>query len=297
MKSILFCDTFAIFKIYTSTLFHLLLNGIIRFVGLVTITKRREMAMRRLFNNVLLENKMTQRILIVEDDDDIAELIKVNLSELGIDITHSNDGSLGLQQALENEYELLILDLMLPGTNGLDICRQVRHEKPEQAILILTAKGSETDRVLGLELGADDYMAKPFSVRELQARVRAQLRKIQILRAMSVSNQNVESNAIQIGNLVIDNKQHCVKLSEKTLDLTATEFDLLHHLAKHPNQVFSRSQLLESVWGYQHSGYEHTVNSHINRLRTKLEIDPTQPQVVQTVWGVGYKFNPDGVML
>lgn len=238
---------------------------------------------------------MVDKVLVVEDDLDIADLIRVNLSELGIEITHRADGQQALEQAKNNDFSLLILDVMLPGVSGLDICRQVRELKPQQAIIMLTAKNSETDRVLGLELGADDYMTKPFSVRELQARVRSQLRKVHAIEQVSKDRDNETSSSLAIGNLNINQKNHLVTLSSKELDLTATEFELLLHLASHPNQVFSRSQLLESVWGYHHSGYEHTVNSHINRLRAKIESDATSPQIVQTVWGVGYKFNPQGV--
>ncbi|GAB5381937.1 MAG: response regulator transcription factor [Aliiglaciecola sp.] len=238
---------------------------------------------------------MTEKVLVVEDDLDIAQLIRVNLSELGIDITHCDDGEQAMQLALENDYSLMILDVMLPHVSGLDICRQVRDKKPQQAIIMLTAKNSETDRVLGLELGADDYMTKPFSVRELQARVRSQLRKVEILKQAIQSKPEESEKPLTIGSLVINQKNHNVIFENNTLDLTATEFELLLHLASHPNQVFSRSQLLESVWGYHHSGYEHTVNSHINRLRAKIEHDATSPSIVQTVWGVGYKFNPAGV--
>lgn len=237
---------------------------------------------------------MSDSILVVEDDLDIAGLIQVNLSELGITVEHATSGEKGLSLALTKSFDLMLLDVMLPGVNGLDICREVRAKKPEQAIVMLTSKNSETDRVLGLELGADDYMTKPFSVRELQARVRAQLRKVHMLSQVRHSTES-ESNGLNIGQLCIDTKQHKVTLDNDNLELTATEFDLLLYLAKHPNQVFSRAQLLESVWGYHHSGYEHTVNSHINRLRAKIENDATNPIVVQTVWGVGYKFNPVGV--
>ena len=238
---------------------------------------------------------MSDRILVVEDEPDIADLIRVNLAELGMPIVLKDNGKQGLETALQEEFSLLILDIMLPQVNGLDICRQVRERKPEQAIIMLTAKNSETDRVLGLELGADDYMTKPFSVRELQARVRSQLRKVSLMRSIADGKNNQSDAPLQIGHLTIDQKTHQVRLQEQELELTATEFDLLLHLASHPNQVFSRAQLLESVWGYHHSGYEHTVNSHINRLRAKIEQDATVPSIVQTVWGVGYKFNPEGV--
>ena len=237
---------------------------------------------------------MTDKILIVEDDLDIANLMRVNLLELGIEIDHQADGKVALSQALENDYAVIILDVMLPNMNGLDICRKIRDERPMQIIIMLTSKTSETDRVLGLELGADDYMTKPFSVRELQARVRSQLRKVHLLQEAQLPSEQVDT-ALLLGSLRIDQKNHQVFLADQELVLTATEFELLHHLASHPSQVFSRSQLLESVWGYHHSGYEHTVNSHINRLRAKIETDATSPKIVQTVWGVGYKFNPQGV--
>lgn len=240
---------------------------------------------------------MSDSVLLVEDDRDIAELIRVNLLELGVETIVQDQGDKALKMALENDYSLLILDVMLPGISGLDICRQVREQKPSQAIIMLTAKSSETDRVLGLELGADDYITKPFSVRELQARVRSQLRKVHVLQAANSADVVDNNGPLVIGDLHINQKNHQVVFQDNELELTATEFELLHHLASHPNQVFSRSQLLESVWGYHHSGYEHTVNSHINRLRAKIEIDATSPQIVQTVWGVGYKFNPQGVEL
>lgn len=240
---------------------------------------------------------MTHKILIVEDDLDIADLIRVNLTELGIDIEHCSDGQQALDKARAEHFDLLLLDIMLPSLNGLDICRIIRQEKPAQAILMLTSKDSETDRVLGLELGADDYMAKPFSVRELQARVRSQLRKVTLVQQLSKQppQTNPEETLIT-GILYIDQKSRCASLDGKELELTATEFDLLWYMARRPNQVFSRAQLLESVWGYSHNGYEHTVNSHINRLRAKIEKDAASPNIVQTVWGVGYKFNPEGVM-
>jgi DNA-binding response OmpR family regulator len=233
-------------------------------------------------------------VLIVEDDKDIADLIRVNLHELGINTEYQCDGQEGLKHALANDYSLLLLDVTLPNLSGLDICRQVRQAKPEQAIIMLTAKNSETDRVLGLELGADDYMTKPFSIRELQARVRVQLRRANLLqqRLAAVVPQD---DLLSIGRLTINIMQHSAKLSDQTLELTATEFDLLKHFAKHPDQVFSRAQLLENVWGYHHSGYEHTVNSHINRLRAKLEQNPAQANIIQTVWGVGYKLNSQGI--
>jgi DNA-binding response OmpR family regulator len=233
---------------------------------------------------------MADKVLVVEDDLDIATLIKVNLSELGLIVEHVADGLAGCDAALNNEYSLVLLDIMLPAMNGLDICRKIRQQKQEQAIIMLTAKNSETDQVLGLELGADDYMTKPFSIRELQARVRAQIRKAHLIK-QAKHHHFQPTEIISSGELVINQQTREATRNGDTLVLTATEFDLLFHLMGHPNQVFSRAQLLESVWGYQHSGYEHTVNSHINRLRSKVERNATEPEYVQTVWGVGYKFN------
>lgn len=246
---------------------------------------------------------MKDNVLIVEDEFDIANLIQVHLSELDIDSDICCHGQQGLEQALKQNYQLIILDVMLPGTNGLDICRKIRQEKPLQAIVMLTSKTSETDRILGLELGADDYMTKPFSIRELQARVRTQLRRAHALSDRSEANkdkQNIneaksEHTSICIGKLLVDQRYHQVIYKDNVINLTSTEFELLEFLSKNPDQVFSRTQLLDGVWGYNHSGYEHTVNSHINRLRNKLEENCAEPKIIQTVWGVGYKLNSAGV--
>ncbi|MFT5521039.1 MAG: two-component system alkaline phosphatase synthesis response regulator PhoP [Enterobacterales bacterium] len=235
---------------------------------------------------------MNNSILIVEDDLDIADLIRVNLEDMLFSTEHCADGESALKAALDGDFALIILDLTLPKMSGLDICRIVREKKPQQAILMLTSKSSEADRVVGLELGADDYMTKPFSIRELQARVKSQLRRFNVFNNTESENESSISK-ITIGNLEIDEATRKVSWCNDFLELTATEFDLLWHFARHPGQVFSRSQLLDSVWGYQHSGYEHTVNSHINRLRNKLEVDAADPHIVQTVWGVGYKLEPE----
>ncbi len=265
---------------------------------------------------------MKDKILIVEDDIDIANLIQMHLTELDIDSDICGNGQQALEQALSQNYQLVMLDIILPGVNGLDICRQLRQIKPLQAILMLTSKTSETDRVLGLELGADDYMTKPFSIRELQARVRTQLRRAHALNDRSevfkMQNYHLQSNNPQsnnpqsnnpqtnnsqnqnnsntrIGQLLVNHRYHQVTYKDKTINLTSTEFELLDFFCKNPNQVFSRAQLLDGVWNYNHSGYEHTVNSHINRLRNKLEDDCAEPKIIQTVWGVGYKLNSKGV--
>ena len=236
-------------------------------------------------------------ILVVEDEQDIADLITLNLQEIGLIVEHCLSGEQALEQLANKSYDLVMLDVMLPGISGLDVCRQLREQKPEQVILMVTSRDSEIDRVLGLELGADDYMTKPFSVRELQARVRSQLRRVHLL--SKISQQQIEKKSpeqyLTLGTLKIDCMSHLVTLNGNNVELTSTEFDLLLYLASHPDQVFSREQLLSSVWGYHHSGYEHTVNSHINRLRNKVETNATKPAIVQTVWGVGYKLCRHGV--
>jgi DNA-binding response OmpR family regulator len=244
---------------------------------------------------------MPDSILIVEDDQDIAELIKVHMQDLGLHVTHCDNGIDAIEQALNNDFSVLILDLNLPGCSGLEVCRKVREVKQEQAILMLTARTSEIDRVVGLELGADDYMAKPFSVRELQARIHALLRRANLLKNNKVQDKAVDNSIICHGQLMINQRTHEVVLRDQSLELTSTEFDLLSFMAQHPGQVFSRTQLLDKVWGYQHSGYEHTVNSHINRLRNKLVAGQPEsshkvfPNIIHTVFGVGYKFSPEGV--
>jgi len=246
---------------------------------------------------------MKDNVLIVEDEFDIANLIQVHLSELDINSDICCHGQQGLEQALKQNYQLIMLDVMLPGINGLDICRQIRQAKPLQAILMLTSKTSETDRILGLELGADDYMTKPFSIRELQARVRTQLRRVHALADRSktyetkgdIHNATRNNSSTCIGKLLVDQRYHQVTYKDNAINLTSTEFELLDYLCKNPDQVFSRAQLLDGVWGYNHSGYEHTVNSHINRLRNKLEENCAEPKIIQTEWGVGYKLNSAGV--
>ena len=200
------------------------------------------------------------------------------------------NGDLGFKRAMSGEFQLIILDLMLPGMNGLEICRRLRAGATYVQILMLTAKSSEVDRVVGLETGADDYLIKPFSIHELLARVKAIFRRVELLS----SKQQSEDQRIVCGGLEIDIDKRCVKILGALVELTAKEFDLLAQFAAHPGKVYSRKQLLDLVWGYQHDGYEHTVNSHINRLRRKIEPDPAKPELLLTVWGVGYKFN-DGL--
>lgn len=231
---------------------------------------------------------MTRSVLVIEDQDEIAKLIRLHLQDLSCNVKLAYDGIVGLAEAESKPYDLIILDLMLPGIDGLEVCRRLRGKSSYIPILMLTSKSSEIDRVLGLELGADDYLTKPFSVNELMARVKA------IFRRMSAMNQAAKvpdvRTAIRNGELTIDVVKREVRVGRRVIDLTAKEFDLLLHFAQNPGRVYSRMQLLDAVWGYSHSGYEHTVNSHINRLRSKIERDPAQPDYILTVWSVGYKF-------
>ncbi len=233
-----------------------------------------------------------ETVLIIEDDPDIADVVAVNLRDLGLRAERAVDGRTGLQKALEGGYALVILDLMLPGLDGRSVCTRIRERDPRTPILMLTAKSEEIDRVVGLEIGADDYVTKPFSVRELVARVKALLRRAQAEREGGPAAGANPSAAprISIGKLALDFEKRRVTLAGRTVELTVKEFDLLALLARHPGRAFSRAELLDLVWGYQFEGYEHTVNSHINRLRGKIERDPGRPVYLRTVWGIGYRF-------
>ena len=231
---------------------------------------------------------MNNRILVVEDQEDIGALIVLNLQSMDHHVHHAKTGNEGLMQARSGDYDLIVLDIMLPGIDGLEICKTLRGESNYTPILMLTAKKSEADRVVGLEVGADDYLTKPFSVRELQARVKALLRRVAFF--THVPEEADAEDIITVDALQINKAKRTVTVDSKEVQLTAKEFDLLLYMAIYPGKVFTREQLLNAVWGYQHNGYEHTVNSHINRLRSKIESDPAHPRYVITVWGVGYKF-------
>jgi DNA-binding response OmpR family regulator len=230
-----------------------------------------------------------KQILVVEDDRDIAQLLQMHLADIGCEVTLATDGNQGYTFLLNHQYDLVILDIMMPGMDGFELCKKIRARENYTPVLMLTARSSELDRVLGLELGADDYLTKPFSIRELLARVKAIFRRVESL--SDKEKTPTPELPRQFGDMVIDAHKHQVTLHGKEVDLTAREFELLWHFARHPGQVFTRTQLLDSVWGYGHDGYEHTVNSHINRLRAKIEKDPAKPDYILTVWGVGYKFN------
>jgi DNA-binding response OmpR family regulator len=228
-----------------------------------------------------------KRILVVEDDPDISQLLEINLKDIAFQVDVVNNGVDGLNRASNHDYQLIVLDLMLPGMDGLELCRRLRSQSVNIPVLMLTARSSELDRVLGLELGADDYLTKPFSIKELQARVKAILRRVELSAKQLASNPDEK---IEVQSMLIDVSGRNVYIDHDPVELTAKEFDLLLYFARNPGRVYSRGQLLDHVWGYSHSGYEHTVNSHINRLRKKIEKNPEQSQYIETVWGVGYRF-------
>ena len=234
-------------------------------------------------------------ILVAEDQTDIRELLVMNLRSAGYEVTAVGDGEQALARHTERASDLLILDLMMPRVDGLEVCKALRAKGSATPILMLTAKSTELDRVLGLELGADDYLTKPFSLAELLARVKALLRRAALLAAAQANAQAAGlagqkgTAAIHNGELEILPAKRQVRCRGTLIDFTALEFELLLHFASHPGHVFSRSQLLNAVWGYTHDGYEHTVTTHINRLRAKLEADPLRPVLILTARGAGYK--------
>lgn len=228
--------------------------------------------------------QLKQHILLVEDEQDLARLIILNLTALNYEVFHATTLSQASKIIDSKGLDLILMDRMLPDGDGIMLCQQLREAGESVPVMMLTAKDSEADIVLGLEAGADDYLVKPFSVLELRARVKAMLRRSQV--------QQVSAEQLEFNGVTINSSTREVVSNDSHLELTAREFDLLLFMAKHPLQVFSRMQLLEAVWGYNYDGYEHTVNSHINRLRNKLARSPGHPELVKTVWGVGYKFAP-----
>ncbi len=230
---------------------------------------------------------MGKKILVIEDNKELAQLLELHLNDLSFSVDIALDGISGIAKAEALSYDLIILDLMLPGLDGLEICKRLRKKSSYVPILMLTSKSSELDRVLGLEIGADDYVTKPFSIIELMARVKAIFRRIENI---GEKDNDEKYDIISVGDLIIDTEKRSVTIKGKSIEVTSKEFDLLFHFARNPERVFTRSQLLDKVWGYGHEGYEHTVNSHINRLRSKIEEDPAKPCFILTVWGVGYKF-------
>jgi DNA-binding response OmpR family regulator len=230
------------------------------------------------------------RLLVIEDDLDIARLIGLHVTVLECDVVCAHDGATGLELALGGWFDLLVLDLGLPQMDGLEVCRRLRARSSYTPILILTARSSDMDRVLGLEMGCDDYLTKPFNIRELVARIKAILRRRDVL---AVQMRDMTAGIIQVGTLRIDTSARRVRIEGNPVELTAREFDLLVQFAQNPGRVFTRAQLLDLVWGHAYSGYEHTVNTHINRLRAKIEADAAHPSYILTTWGVGYRFTDE----
>ena len=228
------------------------------------------------------------KILIIEDDPHIVELLEIHLGDLGYELKQAADGVAGVEKFEEDEYALVILDLMLPKLDGFEVCKQIRAQNTYTPILMLTSRAEELDKVLGLELGADDYITKPFSIRELVARIKAIFRRIEADKEKATGN--AKSKELIFGDLKIYLDKRKVLLDKAPIDLTAKEFDLLALFASNPGRAYSRQELLDMVWGYQFDGYEHTVNSHINRLRSKIEQDPANSKYIKTVWGIGYSF-------
>ena len=227
---------------------------------------------------------MVDRILVVEDEPMVAEVVERYLHREGYDVEVVQDGREALTAVERRSPDLIVLDIMLPGVDGIEICRHVR-ARSAVPIIMLTARGEEVDRLLGLGLGADDYVVKPFSPRELVARVKAVLRR-------AGKQAQVDGDSLRFDDLRINGRTRMVEDLRGPINLTAREFDLLFHLARHPGQVFTRDQLMDAVWDYEFPGDASTVTVHMRRLRAKVEPDPTRPRYLKTVWGVGYKFDP-----
>lgn len=232
-----------------------------------------------------------KKVLVIEDDPDIIELISLHLRDLDCEVSQEMNGNQGFDNAYSNSYDLIVLDLMLPGMDGIAICQKLRALENFTPILMLTAKAEEFDKVLGLESGADDYLTKPFGIREFIARVKAILRRQELQKTKTEDTSS--KTEIEHGDLQIDLTKRKVTRGGERIDLTPKEFDLLCLMAENPGRSFDRDQLLSSVWGYEFSGYEHTVNSHINRLRSKIETDLSNPKYILTTWGIGYRFNDE----
>ena len=226
---------------------------------------------------------MGRRVLLIEDEAEIAALLRLHLESEDTEFVHAGDGATGLARALSEPWDVVLLDLGLPRCDGLDVCRLVRERRPELPLIAVTARGAEAERVAGLEAGADDYVTKPFGVAELLARIEALLRRVELARTVRAPG------TIVAGDIVLDPARHEARVAGRAVTLTAREFALLSHFAAEPGRVFRRDELLESVWGQTYRGYLHTVNTHINRLRRKIEPEPGSPRYIVTVWGVGYR--------
>lgn len=231
-----------------------------------------------------------KKVLAIEDDRNIIDLLEIHLKDLDCQVIRAYDGKEGLDQALNNDFDLIILDVMLPKMDGVEVCRQIRMNRNPTPIMMLTARSEEIDKVLGLETGADDYLTKPFSVREFLARVKAIFRRNQLINART----SKESEAVlRFTDLTIDIEKRKVTKYDKRIELSPKEFELLVLLASNPGKSYNRQRILNLVWGYDFDGFEHTVNSHINRLRGKIESDINSPAYILTTWGIGYRFNEE----
>ena len=232
-----------------------------------------------------------KQVIIIEDDQEICNLLEIHLSDLGFLVHYYQDGQKGFDAVVDTPPDLVILDIMLPSMDGIEICQKLRAHNINTPIIMLTARSEEIDRVLGLEIGADDYMTKPFSIREFLARVKAIFRRSKIIHEQLIDGQS--SIKLKYESLTIDFEKRKVLLDGKKVELSPKEFELLYLMASNPGKSYNRSRLLNLIWGYDFEGYEHTVNSHINRLRAKIEPDMNRPKYILTTWGVGYKFNEE----
>ena len=230
-----------------------------------------------------------KNILMIEDDVSIVELVDIHLKDIHCQTTKAHTGEDGIRLAQKNKYDLIILDVMLPDIDGIEVCKHLRGLKNFTPIMMLTARSEEIDKIIGLETGADDYLTKPFSIREFVARVKAIIRRTEI----GMNNKAISETEITFSQLSIDPQKRKVTFKETKIDLTPKEFDLLYLFMSNPGKSYSRENLLNLVWGYEFTGYEHTVNSHINRLRTKIEDDLSHPKYILTTWGVGYRFTDE----
>ncbi|OEG00091.1 DNA-binding response regulator [Vulcanibacillus modesticaldus] len=233
---------------------------------------------------------MAKSILVVDDEPSIVTLVKFNLEKSGYIVHTANNGKDAVSLCNQEKFDLMVLDIMLPELDGIEVLKELRKNHIEIPVILLTAKDEELDKILGLELGADDYMTKPFSPRELTARVKAILRRLANIESYRVNEKREESNRVKIGDLVIDEDKYEARLHEKLLDLTPKEFELLLYLIKHRGKVLTRDQLLNSVWNYDFMGDSRIVDVHVSHLRDKIEEDTKKPKYIKTIRGIGYKF-------
>jgi DNA-binding response OmpR family regulator len=238
-----------------------------------------------------VQGTLARKLLVIEDDRELIDLLTLHLTAEGYQVDAAADGEAGLRAFQSGQYGLVILDWMLPSMSGIDVLREIRATDARTPVLMLTARNEEADKVLGLELGCDDYLTKPFSVRELVARIKVLHRRIE--RAEELARISSGDRILDLGPLKIDHGKRKVQVGGEPVQLTVKEYDLLHTLASRPGRTFSRRQLLDLVWDQDSDVYEHTVNSHVNRLRNKIEDNPNRPRLILTVWGIGYRFTEE----